>query len=109
MVHIGGSAVGAAALGLVLGLVLCVGPLRVMRNTIYGVGICDAPTIFFVVLVPSIITLLATTIPALRVAARDPIQVLRKGIAKLLAIRTDSAGMLYRSNGAITSVVTDHG
>jgi ABC-type antimicrobial peptide transport system permease subunit len=63
---------------LVLGLVLCGGALRVMRNAIYGVGVYDAPTMFFVVLVLSIITLLAATIPALRVAAIDPIKVLRE-------------------------------
>ena len=78
MVHIGGSAVGAAALGLVLGLVLCLGALRVMRNVIYGIGVYDPPTLFFVVLALSIITLLAATIPALRVAAIDPIRVLRE-------------------------------
>lgn len=78
MVHIGGSAVGAAALGLRLGSVLCLGALRVMRNVIYGIGVYDPPTLFFVVLALSIITLLAATIPALRVAAIDPIRVLRE-------------------------------
>ena len=78
IVHIGGSAVGAAALGLALGLVLCLGALRVMRNAIYGIGVYDVPTLFGVVLVLSIITLLAATIPAMRVAAIDPIKVLRE-------------------------------
>jgi ABC-type lipoprotein release transport system permease subunit len=49
-----------------------------MRNAIYGIGVYDAPTMFFVVLVLSILTLLAATIPALRVAAIDPVKVLRE-------------------------------
>jgi ABC-type antimicrobial peptide transport system permease subunit len=39
MIHIGRSAVGASALGLVLGLILCVGALRAMRSVLYGVGV----------------------------------------------------------------------
>ena len=50
MVEIGRSGAGAAALGLVLGLVLCTGALRVMRSVLYGVGVYDAPTILTVIL-----------------------------------------------------------
>lgn len=78
MIDIAGSAVGAAAAGLFLGLILCVGVLPIMRNALYGVGVYDVPTLFFVVLVLSTATLLSATIPALRVAAIDPVQTLRE-------------------------------
>ena len=37
---------GASALGLILGLMLCAGALRVLRNVLYGVGVYDAPTMY---------------------------------------------------------------
>ncbi len=78
MIQIGRSGVGAAALGLVAGLVLCAGALRAMRGVLYGVGVYDVPTIVLVVLTLSIVTLLATTAPALRVARIDPAKCLRE-------------------------------
>src|SRR5467141_4304632 len=45
MIHIGRSGVGAAALGLVLGLILSAGALRAMRSILYGVDVYDLPTI----------------------------------------------------------------
>lgn len=78
MIHIGQSAVGASVLGLLLGLILCLGALRLMRNFIYGVGVYDAPTLLFVVVLLSTVTLLAATIPALRVGAIDPVKALRE-------------------------------
>lgn len=78
MVHIGRSGVSASALGLVLGLTLCVGALRTMRSVLYGVGVYDAPTLLVVVLTLSAVTLLATTVPALRVARIDPAKTLRE-------------------------------
>jgi ABC-type antimicrobial peptide transport system permease subunit len=39
MVQIGRSGVGGSVLGLILGLVLCAGVLRVMRSVVYGVGV----------------------------------------------------------------------
>jgi putative ABC transport system permease protein len=78
MIHIGRSGVGASALGLVLGLILCAGTLRAMRSVLYGVGVYDALTIFVVVLMLSGVTLLATIVPTLRVARIDPAKTLRE-------------------------------
>jgi predicted permease len=78
MMHIGTPGVGASALGLVLGLVLCAGALRTMRSVLYGVGLYDVPTIVVVVVTLSAVTLLAATIPALRVARIDTAKTLRE-------------------------------
>ena len=78
MVHTGRPGVGAAAAGLVLGLTLCAGALRAMRSVLYGVGVYDAATIATVVLTLAAVTLLATTIPVLRVARIDPARTLRE-------------------------------
>jgi putative ABC transport system permease protein len=76
MIHIGASGVRASALGLLVGLILCVGVLRVMRSVLYGVGVYDVATMLVVVLTLSAVTLLATTVPALRVARIDPAKTL---------------------------------
>jgi predicted permease len=78
MIHIGRSGVGASALGLILGLLLCAAALRAMRSVLYGVGVYDVPTILTVVLTLSVVTLLATTVPVLRVAKIDPAKTLRE-------------------------------
>src|SRR6266700_3634267 len=78
MIHIGRSGVGAAALGLVVGLILSAGALRAMRSVLYGVGVYDAPTILLVVLTLSAVTLLATIVPTLRVARIDPARTRRE-------------------------------
>jgi macrolide transport system ATP-binding/permease protein len=78
MIHIGRSGVGAAAIGLVAGLILSAGALRAMRSVLYGVSVYDVPTILAVVLTLSVVTLLATTVPALRVARIDPAKTLRE-------------------------------
>ncbi|HWY71197.1 MAG TPA: ADOP family duplicated permease [Terriglobales bacterium] len=78
MVHVGSSGVSASTLGLVLGLLLCIGALRVMRSVLYGVGVYDAPTILLVILTLFVVTLLATAVPALRVANIDPATTLRE-------------------------------
>jgi predicted permease len=77
MVQIGRCGVGASLLGLFLGLVLCAGALRVMRGVLYGVGVYDAPTILTVVLTLACVTLIATTVPTLRIAGIDPAKTLR--------------------------------
>jgi predicted permease len=77
MVHVGGSGVGAAACGLVLGLALCIGALRVLRSAIYGVGVYDATTILAVILGLAVVTLIATAVPTLRIARIDPASALR--------------------------------
>ena len=78
MLQIGRSGVNASLLGVVLGLILSAGALRVMSSVIYGVGVYDATTILVVVLTISAVTLLATTIPALRIASIDPARTLRE-------------------------------
>jgi len=77
MVQIGRSGVGGSVLGLVLGLVLCAGVLRVMRSVVYGVRVYDVPTILGVVLVLASVTLIATAVPTLRIASIDPAKTLR--------------------------------
>jgi len=78
MIHIGWSGVAASALGLVVGLMLCAGALRAIRSVLYGVGVYDVPTILVVVLTLSVVTLLATTAPVLRVRRIDPAKTLRE-------------------------------
>ncbi len=78
MIDVGRSGVGASSLGLVLGLLLCAGALRALRSVLYGVSMYDLPTIVVVVLTLSVVTLLATTAPALRVARIDPAKTLRE-------------------------------
>ena len=77
MVRIGTPGVVASVAGLVLGLILCAGALGIMRSVLYGIGVYDAPTIVVVILMLSGITLLATTLPALKVARIDPAKTLR--------------------------------
>ena len=77
MVHIARSGAGASVAGLLLGLLLSAGALRVMRSVLYGVGVYDAPTIATVVLTLLLVTLLATTLPTLKIAKIDPANTLR--------------------------------
>jgi ABC-type antimicrobial peptide transport system permease subunit len=77
MIHVGRMGVGASALGVALGLILCAGTLPAMRSVLYGVGVYDVPTMLAVVLTVSAVTLLATT-PILRVARIDPAKTLRE-------------------------------
>jgi ABC-type lipoprotein release transport system permease subunit len=48
-----------------------------MRSVLYGVGVYDAPTILSVVLILASATILAGTVPTLRIARIDPAQTLR--------------------------------
>jgi macrolide transport system ATP-binding/permease protein len=77
MVQIGRSGAGASVLGLFLGLVLCVGALRVMSSVLYGVGVYEVPTILTVVLTLACVTLVATAVPTVRIARIDPAKTLR--------------------------------
>lgn len=77
MVHIGGAGMTAAAVGLVLGVALSMGVLRTMKSVLYGVGVYDGPTLLAVVLVLASVTLIATAMPTLRIAAIDPAKTLR--------------------------------
>ena len=78
MTHVSSSGVLAAGVGLALGLVLCFITLRTMRSVLYGVGVYDAPSLFAVIGTLAAVTLLAATIPALRIARIDPATTLRE-------------------------------
>jgi len=78
MAHVSGSGVRASAAGLLLGLVLCVGALRAMRSLLYGVGAFDLPSMLAVVGMLAAVTLLAATVPALKIARIDPAETLRE-------------------------------
>ncbi len=77
MIHVSGSGVRASSIGLLLGLLLCAGTLRAMRSVLYGVGVYDAPSILMVVATLVLVTLLASSLPALRIARIDPASTLR--------------------------------
>jgi len=78
MVHIGVPGARAAAVGLVVGFGLCVGVLRVMRSVLYGVAVYDVATMVSVVAVLASVTLIASSLPTLRIARIDPAQTLRE-------------------------------
>jgi predicted permease len=77
MTHVAASGIRSSALGLALGLLLCLGALRAMRSVLYGVGIYDVPSILGVVVVLALVTFLATTLPTLRIARTNPATTLR--------------------------------
>jgi macrolide transport system ATP-binding/permease protein len=78
MIQVGSSGTGAAALGILLGLILCAGTLRTMRSVLYGVGVYDVSTLVAVVLTLVLVTLMATILPALRITRIDPARTLRE-------------------------------
>jgi len=78
MLQIGRSGAGASLFGVLLGVVLSFGALRVMRSVIYGVGVYDATTLASVLLTLFLVTLLATALPTLKIARIDPAQTLRE-------------------------------
>jgi len=78
VVQVGRPGVGASALGLVLGLILGAGALRVLRSALYGVDIYDPLTILAVALTLAAVTLVATIVPTLKVARIDPAATLRE-------------------------------
>jgi len=49
-----------------------------MHSVLYGVGIYDVPTILTVVLTLASVTLVATTVPTLRIAGIDLAKTLRE-------------------------------
>jgi predicted permease len=78
MMEIGFSGAGASLVGVVLGLALSAGALRVMRSVLYGVGVYDTPTLAAVVLTLTVVTVLATALPTLKIAKIDPATTLRE-------------------------------
>jgi ABC-type antimicrobial peptide transport system permease subunit len=77
MRHIASSGVGAAAGGVVAGLVCSFFVLRLMKSAIYGVETYDPVTLISVPLVLVGIAALASLLPALRIARIDPAETLR--------------------------------
>ena len=78
MFHIGAPGVRASALGLMFGLMLCVGALRAMHSVLYGIGVYDGPTILMVVAMLGSVALIASIVPTLRIAGIDPAKTLRE-------------------------------
>ncbi|HEX8710546.1 MAG TPA: ABC transporter permease [Terracidiphilus sp.] len=78
MLHIGAPGLRAAAVGLAGGLLLSAAGLRVMRSVLYGVTVYDPATLAAVFAALAAVTLLATAIPAVRVARIDPATTLRE-------------------------------
>jgi len=78
MFEIGRSGVAASLCGVVLGLLLSAGALRVMQSVLYGVGVYDLTTSLFVVMTLFAVTVLATLLPTLRIARIDPAKTLRE-------------------------------
>ena len=65
-------------IGAATGLDLCAGTLRTMQSVLYGVSVYDMPTIFAVVGVLALVTLIASLVPTLRIAGIDPAKTLRE-------------------------------
>ena len=78
MAQVGFSGVGAALLGVVLGLGLSAGALRVMSSALYGIGVYDGPTLATVVFSLVFVAALATVLPILRITKIDPARTLRE-------------------------------
>lgn len=78
MVHIGSPGAVAAALGFVLGAILSAAALRTMHSVLYGVAVYDLPTLIAVTATLLAITLIATTLPTLRIARINPAKTLRE-------------------------------
>ncbi len=78
MLQIGRSGVVASLIGVFLGLILAAGALQVMRRALYGVGVYDPPTVAIVVATLILVTLLAATLPTLKIARIDPANTLRE-------------------------------
>lgn len=77
MLQISRSGTGASLMRVVLGLALSAGA-TFMRSVRYGVGVYDAPTLAGVVITLILVTLLATTLPTLKIAKIDPANTLRE-------------------------------
>jgi predicted permease len=78
MAKVAESGIRSSAVGLALGLLLCLGALRAMRSVLYGVGVYDAPSIAAVVVVLIVVIALATIVPTLRISRTDPAVTLRE-------------------------------
>jgi macrolide transport system ATP-binding/permease protein len=78
MVQVGRSGAGASLTGILLGLMVSTGALRVLSSVLYGVRIYDGATLTAVVLTLLLVTLLATILPTWKIAKIDPANILRQ-------------------------------
>ncbi|HTX76595.1 MAG TPA: ABC transporter permease, partial [Terracidiphilus sp.] len=78
MANVGAPGIRASVFGLLLGLLLCAAVLRILRSVLYGVAVYDAATLAAVALGMAAIALLASAVPALRIARIDPARTLRE-------------------------------
>ena len=78
MFRVGRSGVGASLLGVVVGLGISMGVLRLMRSVLYGVGVYDVATLVGVVLALLLMTVMAAILPTLKIARIDPAVTLRE-------------------------------
>jgi ABC-type antimicrobial peptide transport system permease subunit len=76
--QISSSGIGASGAGLLIGVALCAAVLPVMRSVLYGVGVYDVASLAAVLATLAIVSLVAATIPALRIASIDPARTLRE-------------------------------
>jgi len=78
MVQISRTGALASIAGLGAGLLLSAAALRAMRSVLYGVPVYDAATLAAVIITLGAVTLLATAVPAFRIAKIDPASTLRE-------------------------------
>jgi predicted permease len=78
MIYAGKSGTSASVAGLIIGLLACAGVLRILRSVLYGVQVYDALTLLSVIFTVAMVTILASAIPAIKVARIDPIRTLRE-------------------------------
>ncbi len=78
MLNIGQAGLLASAAGLLAGCALSAVALRALRSVLYGISVYDAPTLLTVLAALTLLILLATTLPTLRIAKIHPAQTLRE-------------------------------
>ena len=76
--QISASGIGATTGGLLIGLALCAAVLPIMRSVLYGVRVYDLPSLAAVFATLAVVSLIAATVPALRIARIDPARTLRE-------------------------------
>lgn len=76
--QVSASGIRATTAGLLIGLALCAAVLPVMRSVLYGVRVYDLPSLAAVLATLVIVSLVAATVPALRIAHIDPARTLRE-------------------------------
>ena len=76
--NVSASGLGATAAGLLVGLALCAAVLPIMRSVLYGVRVYDIPSLAAVFATLAAVSLIAATLPALRIASIDPARTLRE-------------------------------